>query len=399
MAFSELPLGYCTNVHPCRTVADIVPLLDRFTVPIRDRCGFEIAAGLWLPAEAAAEAVAAPALVADLAAAIADRGLSCHTFNAFPYGDFHGMRVKESVYLPDWTDPRRLDYTLACGRLLAAILPAGAEGSISTLPLGFKAAAMQPTFEGEAIAALVACGCGLASIHAETGRLVRLAIEPEPFCLLETTAETVAFFGRLFAAAAAAGAEELVRRHVGLCYDVCHQAVEFEDPAAAIAAVTAAGVRINKVQISCAIEVADPRDPAQRAALTAYVEPRYLHQTMARAADGSILRAVDLTADLLQAPSREWLASRPWRVHYHVPVDAERLGPLGTTRADLRAAIRAIGMLAERPHLEVETYTWPVMAGDECEPIITGLANELRATRGLLAATTERRASRPPVSG
>ena len=141
----------------------------------------------------------------------------------------------------------------------------------------------------------------------------------------------------------------------------------------------------------CAIEVADPRDPAQRAALAAYVEPRYLHQTMARAADGSILRAVDLTAELVQAPAPEWLASRPWRVHYHVPVDAEQLGPLGTTRADLRAAVRAIGTLAEPPHLEVETYTWPVMAGGAGTPIVTGIADELRATRDLLAAPTVRR--------
>lgn len=391
MAFSHLPLGYCTNVHPCRTVADVVPLLDRFAVPIRDRCGFEIAAGLWLPATAAAEAAASPAVGAALREALADRGLTCHTLNAFPYGDFHGTRVKESVYLPDWTDPRRLDYTLACGRLLAAILPDGAEGSISTLPLGFKAAATRPTFEAEAIANLLACGRGLAAIHAETGRLVRLAIEPEPFCLLETTAETVAFFGRLFAAAAAAGLETVVRRHVGLCYDVCHQAVEFEDPATAIATLTAAGVRINKVQISCAIEVADPRDPGQRAALATYVEPRYLHQTMARAADGAILRAVDLTDDLVANPPADWLAARPWRIHYHVPVDAEGLGSLRTTRADLRAALRAISALDEPPHLEIETYTWPVMAGDAGTPIVTGIANELLATRDLLAAAAARR--------
>jgi sugar phosphate isomerase/epimerase len=295
MAFSTLPLSYCTNVHPCRTAADVPLLLDRFALPIRDRCGFEIAVGLWLPAAAAAVTAGPPDLAAtggppDLAAAVAARGLSCHTLNAFPYGDFHGARVKENVYQPDWTDPRRLDYTLACGRLLATLLPEGGEGSISTLPLGFKAAATRSAFEPESIANLLACAREFAAIHDRTGRLIRLAIEPEPFCVMETTAETIAFFDRLFAAAAAAGSEESVRRHVGLCYDVCHQAVEFEDPAAAIAALDGAGVRINKVQISCAIEVIDPRDPEQRRALADYVEPRYLHQTTGRAADGTIRR-------------------------------------------------------------------------------------------------------------
>jgi sugar phosphate isomerase/epimerase len=389
MAFSTLPLSYCTNVHPCRTAADVPLLLDRFALPIRDRCGFEIAVGLWLPAAAAAVTARPPDLAAtggppDLAAAVAARGLSCHTLNAFPYGDFHGARVKENVYQPDWTDPRRLDYTLACGRLLATLLPEGGEGSISTLPLGFKAAATRSAFEPESIANLLACAREFAAIHDRTGRLIRLAIEPEPFCVMETTAETIAFFDRLFAAAAAAGSEESVRRHVGLCYDVCHQAVEFEDPAAAIAALDGAGVRINKVQISCAIEVIDPRDPEQRRALADYVEPRYLHQTTGRAADGTIRRSVDLTADLVRDPPAEWLACRPWRIHYHVPVDADRLGPLGTTRNDLRAAMNAIGGLAHAPHLEVETYTWPVMAGGEPAPIVAGVADELRAVRSML---------------
>src|SRR5574337_970983 len=66
------------------------------------------------------------------------RGLSCHTLNAFPYGDFHSRRVKENVYLPDWADSRRLEYTIDCARILAELLPEGTDGSISTLPLGFK---------------------------------------------------------------------------------------------------------------------------------------------------------------------------------------------------------------------------------------------------------------------
>ena len=301
-------------------------------------------------------------------------------------------RVKYVIWAADMDRAVRFWSDTFGGRIIKRN-PVIAEVEIEGAIIGFKAAAMRPSFVDESIASLVACARELAALHAATGRLIRLAIEPEPFCVLETTAEAVAFFDRLFAAADAADVAELVRRHVGLCYDVCHQAVEFEDPATAIAAITAAGVRINKVQISCAIEVTDPRDPAQRAALATYVEPRYLHQTMARAADGSILRAVDLTADLVQTPAAEWLACRPWRVHYHVPVDAERLGPLGTTRADLRAALAAISGLGEPPHLEVETYTWPVMAGGAATPIVTGIANELLATRSLLAPAAVRQPS------
>lgn len=378
MAFSPLPLAYCTNVHPCRAVADVPTVLDRHALAVREQCGFGISVGLWLP-EAAVADPAAGAVVAD---ALARRGLTCHTLNAFPFGDFHGARVKEQVYLPDWADRRRLDYTLACARLLVALVPPGGEGSISTLPLGFKGFGHGPDFMAAASDALLTAARELAAIEAATGRVIRLAFEPEPCCVLETTAETVAFFTALFERAARAGIEQEARRHLGVCYDVCHQAVEFEDAATAIATLAAAGIRINKVQISCAIEAGDPTDAAQRDALLAYVEPRYLHQTFARDAGGTLHHAVDLTRELIADPA--WHARGPWRIHYHVPVDAERIGPLRTTRSELVRALAAIRTLDYAPHLEVETYTWPVLPGADPVDLAAGIARELIATRALI---------------
>ena len=388
-----LPLCYCTNVHPCRSAAEVERVLDAYALPVRERAGFGIAVGLWLPAVAVDDMRRDASQRSGLRRALDSRGLTCHTLNAFPFGDFHGSRVKEQVYLPDWSDPRRLDYTAACARLLADLLPAGVDGSISTLPLGFKQAARGPGFFDEAIARLLDMAAVLERVRDETGRTIRLAIEPEPFCLLETTAEVVGFFGRLWDAADAAGTGRAAREHLGVCYDVCHQAVEFEDAAAAVGGLRSAGIRINKVQISCAIQLDDPADAEARAALAAFAEPKYLHQTMARAADGRILRAVDLSPALATAPPDEWLHARPWRTHFHVPVDAERLGPLGTTRAELRAALAAVAGLDERPHMEVETYTWPVLPGVTATDIVDGLARELVATRDLLASSAT-----PPVT-
>lgn len=380
MAFSPLPPAYCTNVHPCRSLADVPRVLAGHAAAVRDRCGFDISVGLWLPAAAVAE----PGAAATVAEALAAHGFSCHTLNAFPFGDFHDARVKDRVYLPDWADPRRLDFTLACTRLLAALLPDGGEGSISTLPLGFKPLAGDAEWQAAASDALLAWARDASEVERRTGRCIRLAIEPEPFCVLETTAETVAFFERLFARAAAVNAEPVARRHLGVCYDVCHQAVEFEDAAVAVAALTAAGIRINKVQVSCAIDAAHPADPAVRAALAAYVEPRYLHQTFGRRPDGPLLRLPDLTRDLVATPPAAWQACDTWRIHYHVPVDAESLGALGTTRGELVRALAAIAALAYAPHLEVETYTWPVLPGADPVDLASGIARELIATQSLI---------------
>ena len=383
MALSELPLGYCTNVHPGQSVAEVLAGLDRHAMAVMRAVARPIAVGLWFAKPVVDELLADPAGLARFAAELAERGLTCHTLNAFPYGDFHAARVKENVYLPDWSQPDRLTYTAECAATLAALLPEGTEGSISTLPLGFKGFAHPAGFEIACIQNLIACAGWFERVQRETGRTIRLAIEPEPFCLLETTAEATAFFKRLWKAAGTQ--EAIVRRHIGLCYDVCHQAVEFENIADSVSTLNRAGVRINKVQISCAIQLDDPRRNRDGIeALHRYVEPRYLHQTFARTADGRVSKAVDLTASLLDSPPLEFAEAECWRVHFHVPVDAERIGPLNTTRPALTEALTAIGKLDYAPHLEVETYTWEVLPGAEPADLAIGLAREIAATQQMV---------------
>src|SRR5215207_9152179 len=183
MALSSLPLGYCTNVHPGQTVAAVLAGLDRYTVPVQARIGRPLAAGLWLARPVVDELLATPDGVARFADGLAARGLTCHTLNAFPYGDFHAARVKENVYLPDWSQPERRDYTIRCAALLAGLLPHDvADGSISTLPLGFKGFRHAPDFEARCIDNLLAVASALARLREERGKTIRLGIEPEPMC-------------------------------------------------------------------------------------------------------------------------------------------------------------------------------------------------------------------------
>lgn len=387
MSLSNLPLGYCSNVHPGRAVAEVEGGLDRYTVPVRENLGTRIAAGLWLAQPVVQELLAAPDGIDRFADGLRQRHLECYTLNAFPYGDFHSERVKEQVYLPDWSQPQRLDYTRSCARVLAGLLADGQEGSISTVPLGFKGFEHPADFFERSIEQLVELAVHLDRLHDETGKLIRLAIEPEPFCLLETTPETIAFFEQLRGRAADRNRLEVVERHIGVCYDVCHQAVEFEDVDASVRALAHAGIRINKVHITCAIELESPAaNRAGREALASYVEPRYLHQTLARTASGKILKLVDLSSEAALQPDADFAGVERWRIHFHVPVDAERLGPLGTTRGDLKRALAAVASLDYAPHLEVETYTWEVLPGGPAGDLVTGLTRELQATHELRAS-------------
>ena len=386
MSVSTLPLSYCTNVHPGRTLDEVLSGLDDYTAPVRRSMGTTIAAGLWLAAPVIAELRGNRTRLGALRERLTAHDLTCYTLNAFPFGDFHSERVKERVYIPDWAAPERLDYTIDCARILTELLPPGVEGSISTVPLGFKHLEHPEDFEQRCLRNLLDLVRRLDELHDETGQVVRLAIEPEPLCILETTTETIAFFEKLYAAAEESGILEPTRRHMGVCFDVCHQSVEFEDVVDSVQQLSAADIRINKVHITCAIRLENPgENEAGRQALSQYVEPRYLHQTFVRRRNGSLLAHVDLSRPLCEEPPEEFLDADEWRVHFHVPVNAESLGPLQTTRGDLRAALRAVADLEYAPHLEVETYTWGVLPGEERPGLVEGLVGELSATRKLLA--------------
>jgi len=98
---------------------------------------------------------------------------------------------------------------------------------------------------------------------------------------------------------------------------------------------------------------------------------------------------VDLSGDFIDAPPAEFRDAACWRVHFHVPVDADRIGPLATTRPDLRDALAAVAKLDYAPHLEVETYTWDVMPGRQQVDLADALAREIRAARSMLEVAGE----------
>lgn len=354
-------LGYCTNVHPYASLPALLEVLGREPAALRARLvaagrlppDEPLAIGLWLPADAAREAARDPG---PLRARLASLGLRAYTVNAFPLADFHAARVKDAVFRPAWSEPARLHATLHAAEALAALLPEGETGTLSTHTGAWRAWG-PPLADEEAIArGLRAAADGLAALRARTGRRIVLALEPEPGSTLETTAEACAFFARRLLPAG-----DAAREHLGLCFDACHQAVEFEEPRAALQALRRAGVPVAKAQLSAALVL---RDPARYAELLRpWAEDRWFHQVVARAADGSLTRLSDLPEALAPGAPPALRAAAEWRVHFHVPLFAEQLdgdGALRSTQPELRALL-ACPELADVPHLEIETYSFAMI--------------------------------------
>ncbi len=375
MSISKLPLSYCSNVHPGLTVEALIQTLISMTAPIQAQVKEPLAIGLWLPQPVAESLLRHPGLLTQLATQLNQQQLLCYTLNAFPFGNFHQARVKENVYLPDWTTPERLDYTQACARLLASLLPDGIEGSISTLPLGFKRLAQDSSFLSQTFPSFIQLATFLDELHDSTGKVIRIAVEPEPLCLLETTDEAIQWYQQLLSVAGKSGNSDIVQRHIGLCLDICHQAVEFESLADSIQKITQSGLRINKVHLSSALHIDAPcHHPEAIEDLKKFSEPRYLHQIVMQKSDGSVERMEDLDSESLELISQpDVLAAR---IHFHVPVHQTHLGHLGTTQSDLNVALNSIAQLEYAPHLEIETYTWSVITTADPLAIINGIASE-----------------------
>jgi sugar phosphate isomerase/epimerase len=385
-------LTYCTNIHAGETWPEVLAGLRTHLPPIKAAVapGQPLGVGLRLSAEAA-EGLDEPAAFAEFEAFLDEGGYYVYTINGFPYGAFHGQRVKEGAYRPDWSQAPRLTYTNRLANLLARLLPAGMTGSVSTVPGTFK-----PWAEGavDAIADNLARHVAhLVALEARTGKTVVLALEPEPFCLLETIEETIAFFEqKIFAPAASdrvsaltglttAAAAEALRRHIGVCYDVCHAAVEFEDPRASIAALRAAGIQIAKLQLSSALRIPSV-DANTSERLGPFDEPVYLHQVVERRG-GELRRYLDLPEALEGIGEAQ---GNEWRIHFHVPIFLEELEAFSTTQEFLRAILSQHRDQPISQHLEVETYTWDVLPPRQREvEVSAAIARELAWVKERLA--------------
>jgi sugar phosphate isomerase/epimerase len=391
-------LTYCTNIHPGETWDEVKASLERHLPAIRRQAapGRPFGVGLRLSA-LAAQALRGPAAMDGLRRLLAGHDLYVFTINGFPYGPFHGRRVKEQVYQPDWQHEERVAYTDLLADLLAQLLPddPGLEGSISTVPGTFKPLAGIPGAMERITDNLIRHAAHLIRLRETSGRTIALAIEPEPCCLLETIEETVDFFERRLLGSEAlrrlseltglgpGEAEAALRRHVGVCYDVCHAAVEFEDPKGSLERLAAAGIRIPKLQLSAALRI-----PSMGGTVAGHLrpfdEPVYLHQVVERRG-GRLIRHLDLPQALASLDGAGGEAE--WRVHFHVPIFLAELEHFSTTQGFLREILELHRSAPISAHLEAETYSFDVLPERYRRvDVASAIARELAWVRERLAA-------------
>jgi sugar phosphate isomerase/epimerase len=351
-------LTYCSNIHPANGLQEVLASLERHAPALKERLSpsSPFGIGLRLSGAESRELLDGDKLTR-FAAWLRERGLYVFSLNGFPYGPFHKQPVKADVHAPDWTTDARVDYTLRLIEILATLLPDGLDGSISTNPLSYKAWIDQ-TDRGtwERLASNVArVATEMARVKREQGKLLHLDLEPEPDGLLERSDEVVRFFDEWLP-------KPEQREHVRVCFDTCHMAVAYEDPADVFDCFEAAGIRVGKIQVSSALDVDLParRDEAARA-LRPFADPIYLHQVTQRNRDGSLQQFPDLD-DALRAIDDQ--RAENWRIHFHTPLFVEQYGDFRSTQDWILRTFEDLGHRRSCRILEIETYTWDVLPPD-----------------------------------
>ena len=384
-------LTYCTNIHPGNGWHEVFANLRKFGPALKSRLSpnAPFGLGLRLSNQEARELLESNSLE-ELAAFLDEHGLYVSILNGFPYGSFHRQVVKADVFAPDWRDKERLAYTLRLTKILKRLLPAGAEGGISTVPLSYKRWIAPDDAEAwpSIVQNITAVAETMARLRRSENILMHLDIEPEPDGLIENGAEIVDFYqDRLIPVAAPMLAKALevsleqaradLLEHVRICFDTCHLAVEYENFDAMLKQFTDAGIKIGRLQISSALKIDLDGDKLRRAGLSADLEPfaesTYLHQVIERRISGELHRYPDLVEALPGIQNRE---AAEWRIHFHVPLFVEQCGKFGSTQGQIRTAMDLLKRNQFTRHLEIETYTWDVLPPSLKQDLLESIVRE-----------------------
>ncbi|MDN5214302.1 metabolite traffic protein EboE [Fulvivirgaceae bacterium BMA12] len=388
-------LTYCTNIHKGESWSEVFTYLKQYIPEIKSQVSPDSPFGIGIRlSDLASKQLLEGQALDHFKSWLTENELYVFTMNGFPFGSFHGERVKDQVHHPDWTTRERVDYTVRLFKILAEILPEGVDGGISTSPISYK---LWWNHDNQALNEIWEKGTRhllevikyLIELEKETGKKLHLDIEPEPDGLLENTAEVLTYFQKWLIPMGtpflkehfgfeAEEAERRIKSHLQICYDVCHFAVVYEEPDQVFQAFRSAGIGIGKIQISAALKALFTSDAGKTAHILEdfhhFNEPTYLHQVVGRDASDVKYQYNDLPAAIEHFPDRDF---REWRSHFHVPVFLDKYDQLESTQEDILKVFALNKVHEITQHLEVETYTWEVLPQAMQVDLTTSITREL----------------------
>ena len=379
----NIHLAYCTNIHRGSNWEETFQSLRDKTLRVKARVcpDSSYAIGLRL-GDLASRELSQPNKLKEFQSWLNENDCYVFTINGFPYGEFHGSRVKENVYLPDWTTSDRVDYTKRLFDIIAEIAPPDSGGSVSTVPCSYKEFITSDEQVAKMRANLWEVIDYIDNLSIKSGKDLHLGLEPEPMCYLETTDEMVRFYRDM---KSDRPDDSSISNRFGINYDTCHLAVEYEEAVEAINLLISEGIRISKFHFSSAMKIHPQPEVLQ--GLVPFAEDIYFHQVIARSNNGDLRRYRDLPDALDLANKGLTLDDDEWRIHFHLPLHCLPTELFDTTVDQLQSVIEYLGQNpALCSHIEMETYTWEVLPeGFRQRDVVDQLFGEYNWTLSKLA--------------
>jgi len=381
-----LHLAHCSNLYRGDTWAETLGRLEQYWLPVRARLCPDRPMGISLRLSGrAARELSDPAEVRTFRRWLDQHGAYVFSIHSFPCGHFRDRLTPPRVFVPDWTSPERTAYTNLLCDLLVQLLPRGVEGTISTLPGGVKRTFYSPEELALIRAHLWQCIEHLDRTLERTGRLIRLCLEPTPYCLLETSGEVLEFFSRFRREHMN---DSRIIEFLTVAYDAAHFAVEFEEPASALACFKEAHIKIGKIQFGVVPRIYPCPEICEF--LDLLRETDYLHHVVAFLPDGQrvIFRTLAEAKQAIQAG----LPAVECRIHLHAPLHG-RDGEWFILTHDHVETL--LDELAGDPdlcrHLEIEVQTWDILPVDQR---MASLADQMAADHAWLLTRMHQRGIR-----
>lgn len=389
-------LSYCTNIHPGETWEEVFKNLQKYCIAIKDEISPDKPFGIGLRlSQKSASTLLKNNRLDRFKEWLAKHNLYVFTLNGFPYDDFHHVKIKDKVHVPDWTTKERIAYSSDLITILTYLLPEGIDGGISTSPLSYKLwfnkQELIEIVKNTACNALIDMVLQLIDIKKDTGKSIHLDLEPEPDGVLENTKDVILFYTNFLFKngslklrkelnCSEKEAKEYILEHIQICYDVCHFALAFEEPIYVIQTLKKEGIKIGKIQISAALKCVKTNNELiskQQELLRNFDEPTYLHQSVVKYHNGSLQHFSDLSDGILEMKKDDF---KEIRAHYHVPVFISKFELLESTQKDIISTLKLWNKNPFCNHLEIETYTWSVLPNKLQTNITDSIIRELKWT-------------------
>lgn len=358
MFYKKYNLMYCSNIFKNNTQKQLFNNLNKLIKKLKSKFNKEkkFSIGLCASNKLSNELIKNINIFSKY---IKKKKINIPSLNGFSYNNFHKKITKDNIYWPDWSSIKRVNYTNNLIKLLDNINNKNKK-SISTMPISYKGWINKKN----TVYIYYKTAKNLTKV---TENIIKnksniiISIEPEPTCLIEKSQEFINYFNNWIKPLYkkySINNKKNIKNIIGICYDICHFAVQFEKHEKILNNLEKENIIIGKLQISSALKINDDRTKKENKQiiknLNVFKYSSFLHQiNNINKNKTKIYKDIKYSIKYLKKNIKS-----EWRIHFHIPIYINKYKNFRTTNNEIKNVMQNINKKNFTGHIEIETYTY-----------------------------------------